>query len=181
MIHAVIQVIFTEWSKEFRGGPGASERNRVPEVEALPLPVENPIASAYLVHTVRHRFGSIPSLGRLPGPALQVHPLDEPYQAGCVQVSFEDGQLRVDYHWTPDAGMPERHTRRGVLRLAEGEWGRVRYNARISAYHTIAGYDYNDWWYEKWVFNIGLFSRLGPRLFLESELVKVHSEMDLLR
>lgn len=179
-MQAVVQTIFTTWSKEYRGGPKAAERNRVPEAQRVPqtdLPVSD---RAYLLHTSQHRFGDMPGLGRPTGADLQLIPVEQSLNIGCVWVHWLDGRLAVDYHWTGDAGMPERHTRRGVLNLLPDQWGRIRYNARISAYHTLAGWDCVDWWYEKWVVNIGLFARFEPDVFLKTESVKVHTEMDLL-
>jgi hypothetical protein len=175
---AVVQIVFTRWSKEFRGGPGATARNRVPEADEFPLPPKRPAEPSYVVHTIKHVFGSLPGIGRLPGPALQVLSAEEPFHAGCLSASWCDQQrLQVDYQWTSDAGMPARYPRRGVLTLQPGQWGRVRYNARI----RLTGHDCSAWWYEKWVFNIGLFPVLAARAFLDSEPIKIHSEMELLR
>jgi hypothetical protein len=177
---AVVQIIFSTWSKEYRGGPKASERNRVPEAEVVPRPAERIPEPYYLVHTSKRVFGSLPGTNRLPGPSVQVISADEPFYAGSVRIGWEGEQLRVDYHWTWDAGMPERHSRRDVLQIQPGQWGRVRYNARLSICHFPGGGDSDDWWYEKWVFNVGLFSTFREGAFIETEPVKVYSAMDRL-
>jgi hypothetical protein len=104
---AVVQIVVTAWSKEFRGGPKAAERNRVPEAVELPLPILPPAEPAYLVHISKHQFGSTPGGPRLAGPALQVHPAEEPLHVGCACVHWSGDGPRVDYHWTAEAGMPE--------------------------------------------------------------------------
>jgi hypothetical protein len=163
----LVQIIVTTWSKEFRGGAGAVARNRVPEAESLPLPVPRLDEPAYLVHTVSHSFGSV----RRPGPTLAVQPADEPLRAGCLTVNWEQDRLSVDVEWMRGAGKPYRYPRQGVLQLAPGQWGRLRYNARMSPPWE------SEWWYERWVSNVGFFSALDPRVFMETGPVKVHSEM----
>jgi hypothetical protein len=99
---------------------------------------------------------------------------DEEFRAGSVLVRWEGEHLHVDYQWSFAAGMPERYSRRDVLVLGPGQWGRLRYNARRS------DWDGGEWSYEKWTFNIGLFPALDARVFVGTEPVKVHSQMALL-
>jgi hypothetical protein len=178
---AIVQIIYTSWSKEYRGGLRAAERNRTRDEEILPQPAESLDQPVYLVHTVKHQFGDVPSMGRLLGPSLQIHSAAEPIHADCVWIQWNDQRLHVDYHWTADAGMPERNTRRDVLQLERDQWGRVCYNSRISGWNSLAGFNCSDWWYEKWVFNIGLFSEFQPGRFKDSTPSKCFSQMDLLR
>ena len=176
---AIVQVICTSWSKEYRGGPQAAERNQTPDEEILPRPTAPLDQPVYLVHQVQHFFGRVPLIGRLPGPPLQTHSAAEHFHRGCVQIQWNDQKLHVDYHWMSDAGMPERHSRRDVLQLEGDQWGRVFYNARISGWNSLAGFD-GSWWYEKWVFNIGLFSEFQPQVFKDTIPVKTFSQLDLL-
>jgi hypothetical protein len=74
LMHAVVQVLLSARLKEFRGGSGATERNRVREAEESPSLPSIPAKPSYLVHTAQHVFGSMSALGRLPGPARQVRP-----------------------------------------------------------------------------------------------------------
>lgn len=171
---AVVQSITSSWSKDYRGGLRARVRNQVPEAELLELPAQWSPDQPLIVHELDYGFfrtwddqWSETRRVRARGESL-----DEPFCLGSLWVRVEGGKLTVDYHWTAADGAPERYTRKGVLELQPGEWGRVRYNARMSR-----DWDQREWHYEKHVFNVGLFPMVDPQVFLNTEPVKLHSEM----
>jgi hypothetical protein len=172
----VVQVILSAWDKAHRGGEGASTRNRAPEALGLPLPAQSMAEPSYIIHRVKHRFGDAPVYRRLPGEPMEITPMaNKPLTCDCISVGLVKDRLHVDYTWSCAGGAPRRDSRRDVLVLERGEWGHVLYNGR----HTTASTA--EWWYEKWVFNIGFFAELDPRVFLGTTPVKVHSAMELLR
>jgi hypothetical protein len=172
----IIQRISINWSKKSRGGSLASERNAVPE--ALAIPVENlkkPI-DGLIEHDVsyyeRHGF-SMPwrseltqeSAGRLRLGCLVIEPI-----GSGLQVTFE--------YDSGCAGMPPRHAPLGGIpstrmQLQPGQWGRMLYNGRFT-------HGESDWWYEKWVFNIGLFEKLEEDVFVAKQPAQVISQMAML-
>jgi hypothetical protein len=174
----VVQVIRTVWAKTFRGGEGARERNQVPEALGLPLLTAPIVVPSYLVHSSRTDFPGIPTSRRTPRETVRVQPATEPFTCGCVYPRLEDGKLSVDYQWTTTAGSPARYPRRDVLVLSPGQWGRIRYNERHSPDWSFNCWGKGEWWYEKWVFNIGLFTTLSSRLFLDTMPIKIYSAMD---
>jgi hypothetical protein len=174
----VIQVIRSVWGKAFRGGEGARVRNQVPEALELPLPTDRIVVPSYLVHSSQSSFPGIPATSRSPRETLRVRPATEPLTCGCLHARLEDGKLSVDYQWTVAAGMPARYPRRDVLVVSPGQWGRIRYNERHSPSYTFNCWGEGEWWYEKWVFNIGLFTTLSSRPFLDTMPAKVYSAMD---
>ena len=170
----IVQHITSRWSRAYRGGPRARIRNQVPEAALLEFPTEWPGNHPLIIHELDYSFfqmghdqGNEARHARLRGDSL-----GEPFGLGSVWIRNGDGKLTVDYHWTAADGAPERHTRKGVLELQPGEWGRVRYNARMSR-----DWDQREWHYEKHVFNFGLFPIVDPEVFLNTDPVKIHSEM----
>jgi len=180
---AVIQLIITGWSKSYRGGPGAEERNRVPEAELLLLPEETIPEPAFVIHSARHEFnqGEVWSMfwsDRLPESPCEVRSLAEPTSLGSFKLRFHEERLHLDYTWLDDEGMPKRYSQQDLLSLSKGQWGRVRINARHSHFFTTLGWDSSEWWYEKWVLNVGLFSQRDARVFLDTQPVKTVSMME---
>jgi hypothetical protein len=171
----VVQVILSAWDKAYRGGEGATIRNRVPEALELPLSVQSMAEPSYIVHRSKHGFGDAPVYCRLRGEPLEIAPTaNKPFTCDCISAGLIKDRLHVDYTWSCAGGAPRRNSRRNVLVLERGQWGRVLYNGRHPTIST------GEWWYEKWVFNIGFFAELDPRVFLDTVPVKVHSAMDLL-
>jgi hypothetical protein len=127
-----------------------------------------------VVHRTKEVFGDAWMHHRLPGDPLQIAPMTGLFTCDCVSAELVKDRLHVHYTWGRAGGAPRRDSRRDVLILEKGQWGRVLYNGR----HTSTS---SDWWYEKWVFNIGFFAELDPRVFLGTTPVKVHSAMELLR
>lgn len=163
-----VQLIKTTWSKQSRGGPSAVLRNRVPE--ALPLaPLPSMAESLRYLH--QHiLFGEGNDFRK---PIYEaVNTSDAPsLHLGCLWLTLGDGALHVFCQYQRSQGAPERHSARVLaFRLTPGEWGCVLYNGR----HVDSdGY----WSYNKWVYNIGLFDNPRPRVFLNTVLVKIFSQM----
>ncbi len=98
-----------------------------------------------------------------------------------------EGSIRVVYEYDSRLGVPRRDAighapdetgRHRPLQyeafvLRSGEWGRLKYNGR----HTGE----EGWWYDKWVFNIGLFPRWSPDIFLDTPPCASYSQMARLR
>ena len=84
------------------------------------------------------------------------------------------------YEWSFDRGMPRRYTHKEFLVLDKGPWERVLYNERHSPYRGPGMVCGPNRWYEKWLFNIGCYDVLAPRVFLDSPATRVCSAMELL-
>lgn len=67
-------------------------------------------------------------------------------------------------------GAPARHSMRGIMTLAVGEWGRLHFNYRTPAYE-------DTWRYDHWVLNIGLFTMLEANVFEATHPLKTYSNM----
>ncbi len=178
---AVVQIVMSKWSKASRGGSGAVERNKMPEAFRLPPCPPNISEPSFMIHRVGKTFITGDTTAqRPPHQSVVVQSIAEPFECGCIRVSLDNGILHVDYYWKSDAGMPERHHKKDILTLQMGQWGQLRYNERHSPYHEAFG-ESPTWWYEKWVFNIGLFTVVSPSMFLRTEPTQVHSMMDHMR
>lgn len=177
---AVVQIVLSQWGKPSRGGDAAIERNKMPEAVALPpmpVPVLEP---SLLIHSISKMYDSIPAYSRTPSNELTVKSLSDVFECDCIKLSARNDVLHVDFQWNPSAGMPERYPKTDILVLQVGQWGQIRYNERHSPYHEVHC-DFNTWWYEKWVFNIGLFTTVSPTLFIDQKPDQVYSQMEHLR
>jgi hypothetical protein len=162
-----IQAICTYWHKPSRGGTDALPRNRVPEAVSLPPSPSAPKSGDYVLHratyTAKNGFAAPTS------SSLGITPYCPP-NTGGVSLSFEDDALHVAYQWDRSQGAPERYSRKvEAFRLSPQQWGRVSYNGRRSGESC--------WWYEKWVYNIGLFSSPPLSVFVMTDPVKVFTQM----
>lgn len=89
----------------------------------------------------------------------------------CLRVQRVRNALSVVYQYNLSQGAPERYSAPiTALTLEPEQWGRICYNGRFS------GDDY-DWFYKKWIWNIGLFAVPTPKVFLHSPPVRVFSQM----
>jgi len=163
-----IQAICTCWDKSSRGGTDALPRNRVPEAVSFPPSASAPKPGEYVVHrstfTAKNGFAA-------PTSSLGVTPYCPP-NAGGITLALDDDALHVAYQWDRSQGAPERYSAKvDAFRLSPGQWGRVRYNGRLT------DFDNGTWWYEKWVYNIGLFSSPPSSVFVTTEPVKVFTQM----
>lgn len=147
------QWIVTRWTKAARSAPLSARRSAVPEALPLPYVPALPDAGPFLWHQATYREED-----QFATP-VQVVRADEPFGAadkvttGCVRVRLEAGLLIVRYTWTSwTGGAPKRSEKvRDVLHLQPGEWGRVVYNGRFSAW------SHHGWTYHKTVLNVGRF------------------------
>ena len=72
--------------------------------------------------------------------------------------------------------MPWRYsTTNKVANLQVNQWCKVLFNGRFSSYRYASGEC--DHWYEKWVLNIGYFSKIKSGIFLNTEPIKTYSRM----
>ena len=164
----VIQAISTHWEKSARGGPYAVLRSHVPKAVKLPDFSATNVPLSYVLHSVhfasRNDFAE-PTKSSITVSETELTGLDG------VSIDFANGTLSVFYQYDTSQGAPERYARKiEALKLTKGLWGRVEYNGRHSG---AEGY----WWYEKWVYNIGLFSHPSVSAFTESEPTKIFSQM----
>ena len=167
-----IQCVRTCWHRAARGGPGATQRNRVPESLKLPDFKVAPVPLSYVTHHAT--YSDTNNFAEpLKSSAVTVS-LTEPLDLGGLSLSFQSDAVGVYYQWDTSQGAPPRYTgRKEALHLYRGQWGRVCYNGRHGAEH----FDSGEWWYEKWVYNVGLFAEFMPSIFLKTEPVKVASYM----
>jgi hypothetical protein len=170
-----VQMIHTEWSKEYRGGQGAVERNRVPKGEVFPavsIPNGVPLIA---VHTVSRGFYKERPSFRHPRTRIDTYSMGEELTLNFIRAKVDGQELVVDYVWSPQIGAPERSNRRNALRLYVGEFGRLETNGRLT------DFDDGQWWYNLWIVNVGLFDDPDPTAFTTGEPAKVFREMALLR
>ena len=164
-----IQAICTYWDKSSRGGTDASPRNRVPEAVSLPPSPSAPKPGDYVLH--RSVFTANTGFIAPTSSSLGITPYRPP-NTGGVTLSLEDDALVVAYQWDRSQGAPERcFARVDAFCLSPEQWGRVRYNGRLT------DFDNGTWWYEKWVYNVGLFSAPPPSVFVATEPLKVFTQM----
>jgi hypothetical protein len=169
----VIQAICTHWEKSARGGLNAVLRNRVPEAVKV---AEAKIPLSPLIHVAQYVYNSGLNKYTKPVRTIIAPPTTTPRQAKGIFFDFAGDMLSVAYQYDRGQGAPERFAGKvKAFDLSQGEWGRIRYNGRYS------DVDNGHWWYEKWVWNIGLFSSVSPTAFLKTEPVKVASYMGLLK
>ncbi len=177
---AIVQIILSQWGKPSRGGSSAIERNTMPEAFAIPLTSTRIPEQSFLIHSVRKMHDSIPGYSRTPSSGLTIQSITDVFDCDCVKVSARNDAIHVDFQWNPRAGMPERYPKKDILVLQAGQWGQICYNERHSPYHEVHC-EFDTWWYEKWVFNIGLFTTVSPTLFVDQKPDQVYSLMEHLR
>ncbi len=140
----LLQTIMTQWSKAARGAPAAALRRGVPDALLIPAALTPTPVVGVIRHEVRcgERDGF-----RIPeSSTVQRDVLNDTLHAHNLSVTLNEELLRVDLAWT--YGAPMRHPVRGIMSLAVGEWGRVRFNYRTSS---------APWVYVQAVANIGWF------------------------
>jgi hypothetical protein len=155
----LVQHISTSWSKASRGGPRAGVRNAVPV--ALPFSKLVPSETRSVLHEVQFNERTeftpheevIIDGGILPrGKAL------------CITAGRDaDGAWALYDYSTECGGAPDRSGVRKRLTAPLDRWIRIVANGRFAP-----AWD-GDWWYEKHVVNVGLFSSLAPYCFTATE------------
>jgi hypothetical protein len=135
----IIQLIETSWTKRSRGNPGASIRNRVPElVEFLETPKSDPILLLVVKFTERNNFSTVTkvSIDNFTDQDAErwniriVQPHESP-----VEIAFFGGPS------SEQTGKPV-----DVVHLQRDTWVQIMSNRRIS--------EEWDWTYKKYVYNI---------------------------
>lgn len=172
----VVQAICTYWGKSARGGPEAVLRNRVPEAAKLQeVKQETKAVPAPMLYAVQHiHYGNSNKFSE-PTRSTAVLSASPPTQLKGIFLDYKENTLAVAYQYDRTQGAPERHSQRiEALNLSPGQWGRIRYNGRHSDWEA-------HWWYEKWVWNVGLFGVASPSVFLATKPIKVASYMALLK
>ncbi len=198
----LVQAIQTQWSKAARGGVLATARNRVPEALRVPLPVAPRDEPYYLVHHViyaegddfkhprdeivdarpagkRTYYGDRRSFYDAPR-TLQVNKAQpeatfgETLQFDRLHLYWKGDSLAISYRADDrEYGVPG--TAHSTLNLAGEQWARIQYNLRYAAYES------RWWFYEKWIFNVGLFRNPKRNVFLRTEPDAVLSRLSRLR
>ena len=175
MLIVLIQEIRTIWSKASRGGAAAARRNSVPEAALF-----HTTASHSAAHKLFHQllvYGEANDFAE-PLKSETSELISDSIGVGCVRVEASAGRVDVVYEYDYRCGgLPPRRSKRGVSRrddlaVEPGRWVRVKYNGRFSG---------DEWWYEKVVVNVGLFTRPGADVFISTEPAEELSEMAELR
>lgn len=164
----LIQAICTHWEKSARGGASAVQRNQVPESLKLTDFKVTSAPLSYVVHRVNYggRNGFAEPT-RNTGEVLTT----EPSKLGAMSLVMDGDTLTAFYQYSRRQGAPERYSQKiEALKLSLNQWGSVLYNGRHSG---MEGY----WCYEKWVYNVGLFSSPPLSVFVTTEPVKVFTQM----
>lgn len=119
-MQAVVQWVRTSWTKQSRGGAGATRRNAAPTAFQLPA-VPPPFTHEVLMH---EHDGFQPQSTTREG-------LRDSTSDSAVLLQEAGGLLRVQLTVTP-FGKPRRWRRPPAQRLARGEWLRWQVNYRFA-------------------------------------------------
>jgi hypothetical protein len=168
----MVQEIRTHWSKKSRGGKLATERNAVPDAVAIPGEKIKKPMRGLIEHSVAYNEWQGFSLcerssltqepaGRVRLGRLLIEPIGEE-----LHISFENYAKYEGMLIRPAQSEGLLLTR---MRLQSRQWGRVLYNERFS-------YE-EGWWFEKRVFNIGLFEKFEGDVFVSTKPAQVISQM----
>ena len=163
-----IQIINTRWTKNSRGGEGATLRNRVP----WSLPVDSKDIRRGALSVQGFIFGE---------PDFQTPFFDKSQQLDLeASLRFQQGAFSLDWDgcdattgyewswWSGGAPTPESLAPNAArLVVPADEWVQLRYQGRFS------DMDEGKWWYERFVVNIARcdktlevnFSSLPARVF----------------
>jgi hypothetical protein len=160
----VVQSIGVSWTKDARGFLLATPRNRVTEVANLPFsqPHPDPTAPTFIHHEISwgesnqfrqpltEKFEITEFSGDVKNRPLGFHLAGDTLLKVRFEKSYSakaQGNVLLNY---TRLGAPARTVPLEIFSLNPGEWGQVRYNGRFS---------WNGGWkYEKWVYNIGVFT-----------------------
>ncbi len=161
----VVQEIRVTWTKAARGGVNAGRRNAVPHVLPLnDLPsLDKTLATTpiVLIHQ-QHRFAEAADF-QTPTPVTTTRAVtaqDKLFFPG-TRLKIAPSAVTVIYRYTWAAtGAPTRYPVARSISLAAGQWGQVQFNGRF-------GWD-APWSYHLTTLNIGLFTLLEPKVFLNS-------------
>ena len=166
-----IQEIRTTWTKQSRGGSGAVARNRVPE--ELPLPEVLTIKDCPTVLYHKQWYKEQEDIFSLCKTDFEVSKTLS-FNLNGISIARTDDGLRTYWEYHRDMGAPPRSSKsQAALVLEANQWGRVLYNGRHSPDH----YDNSDWWYDRWVFNVGIFWKPTVDVFIASPPVKIFSQI----
>lgn len=182
----VVQTIKVEWTKEARGGLLATPRNSVQEI--APLPFQKSPLDLTLPLYIRHdlEWGEKNQFEKPLKENLEIADFSGTVknrllgfysEGGAVRVGFEKSytakaQGNVFLNYT-QLGAPARVIPIEVFTLKTEEWGQVRYNGRFS---------WNSGWkYEKWVYNIAVFTAKIPTDCFQGSPTREFSNMADLR
>ena len=162
----VIQLLHSRWTKASRGGDGAVTRAELPLASHLPL---DSFAAPITLHTIRfwERDDFVPSDGvtrfdtfaELPFRDLTISPTSD-----GVSVAHIRDQLNAaiaDRLYNDEFGNTVYDI--DAFSLSDGEWGQLQYNGRYT------GIDSGRWWYEQSIYNIGLFSEIDVKRFINTD------------
>ena len=158
----VVQAIEVWWTKEARGEPLATPRNRLPEIFELPFKSfpPKPATPGYIRHDLSwgeanefqkplsEKVEVLEFSGEIKNRLLNFRLVGDSMKVGFERSYGARPQGNVLFNYTR-LGAPARTVPLEIFTLQAGEWGQVRYNGRFS-WNTA-------WKYEKWVYNIGLF------------------------
>ena len=169
MAHVLIQHVHSLWTKQSRGGDAARIRNAVPD--ALPLPPSVRAAPFVLHHALfveRDDF--------VQADVIRTGDSFADLDLKDLELSITPDSLNIRFHRNVNnAARSTPYPFTDVFSLSESQWGRLTYNGRFTAWNT------GNWWYEKSVFNIGWFSCIDMRRFIDTEPTCDFSEMAHLR
>ena len=185
-----IQEVETNWTKASRGGDGAVNRGRVPEAAELPINTTFPASPAethpFFLHLLRYsKRTEYKAWSEFLKSDIGANESAEILNRGGVRVSFNGEVLTARYQWNEELGAPKRRRQdntgtfvnvghsllQKALEIQIGQWGRILYNGRRS------DFDDGRWYYNKHVFNIGLFVNPPSDIFLTTQPIKSYSKM----
>jgi hypothetical protein len=158
----LVQHIVLRWSRRQRGAVDRERRARLPR--ALPLPIGVLARALCVRHLVT--CGRYPTK---PDERVEADALLCVKRGACsIDLREVDGVLLVSFG-TGDEGAPQRLAP-PPLALAQGTWGRARYNGRFVGFDEV--------WYEEKTINIaydvpparGLFTSTAPHALLDAQV-----------
>lgn len=166
----VIQHIRCTWSKDSRGGRGASLRNAVPESLVVPATVDSVSCLLHEATYPEHADFRPTEIHRV---YSDLHEVPD----GDIAVRRHGDAVTVDFIRDRANRARARHgIRQRVFEIRAGEWGRLAFNGRY-----VTDWDTGTWCYAKSVYNVGLFSRWSPNIFVATLPCHEFREMRRLR
>lgn len=165
---AVIQSIYTIWTKASRGGELAAVRNHTPlalELATSPALTTNENVHLHkVIYRERDRFEH-------PWEKWEQRAEVMPFRFDLLAFLLEEQRLRVVLEWERSEGAPRRPVfPRPEFTLLPGQWLRVTYNLRSG--------EHWGWRYDKRVFDVGFFEPASSRrVFLEGEPTHVYESL----
>ena len=167
----IVQIISLRWSKQSRGGPGATARNKV----ARALPLHDTTSEGWHLERWHYQEAADGSFSPAPVRAGQFTSLPARFDGLLLshEVRQDQAILKAQLCWDKYFhGMPPRHTPSSTLRLTVGETAQICINGRhgLGNAHTYTRHCYNIAYGGQIAADVFVAQPFRHRLELEAQL-----------